>query len=238
MAILDRTRALPRKFRRITGDRLAALLRDDVEPDDPGPEVPPQIATGADRARDRGRREPVTRLPEPSQPVSLAKGRRRRRRRRRADRRVHRLRADRGRLPRCTCRTGRASHARVAAGLGAGTVEPAEPDRVDLVVVAVPPGRDRRRRGREPRDLPAGDRHRRRLGQGRRAGRPLAPGGRPDPLRRLAPDGRLAALRTGDRPGGPVHRPHLGGDPAPPLGRRTRWRGCRPRSGPAAPGRW
>jgi prephenate dehydrogenase len=31
------------------------------------------------------------------------------------------------------------SHARVAAGLGAGTVEPAEPDTVDLVVVAVPP---------------------------------------------------------------------------------------------------
>jgi prephenate dehydrogenase len=31
------------------------------------------------------------------------------------------------------------SHARVAAGLGAGTVEPAEPDAVDLVVVAVPP---------------------------------------------------------------------------------------------------
>jgi prephenate dehydrogenase len=31
------------------------------------------------------------------------------------------------------------SHARVAAGLGAGTVEPAEPDSVDLVVVAVPP---------------------------------------------------------------------------------------------------
>jgi prephenate dehydrogenase len=31
------------------------------------------------------------------------------------------------------------SHALVAAGLGAGSVEPAEPDRVDLVVVAVPP---------------------------------------------------------------------------------------------------
>src|ERR687893_2229253 len=31
------------------------------------------------------------------------------------------------------------SHARVAAGLGAGTVEPAEPDRVELVVVAVSP---------------------------------------------------------------------------------------------------
>jgi proteasome alpha subunit len=43
VAILDRTRALPRKFRRITGNRLAALLSDDVEPDDPGPEVPPQL---------------------------------------------------------------------------------------------------------------------------------------------------------------------------------------------------
>jgi len=42
VAILDRTRTLPRKFRRITGDRLAALLRDDVTPDDPGHEVPPQ----------------------------------------------------------------------------------------------------------------------------------------------------------------------------------------------------
>jgi proteasome alpha subunit len=43
VAILDRSRALPRKFRRITGERLAALLRDDIEPDDPGPEVPPQM---------------------------------------------------------------------------------------------------------------------------------------------------------------------------------------------------
>ena len=43
VAILDRTRALPRKFRRITGERLAALLSDDVEPDDTGPEVPPQM---------------------------------------------------------------------------------------------------------------------------------------------------------------------------------------------------
>ncbi len=43
VAILDRTRALPRKFRRITGDRLAALLDDDVEPADPGPEAPPQL---------------------------------------------------------------------------------------------------------------------------------------------------------------------------------------------------
>jgi proteasome alpha subunit len=43
VAILDRNRALPRKFRRITGDRLAALLADDVEPDDPGTVVPPQL---------------------------------------------------------------------------------------------------------------------------------------------------------------------------------------------------
>jgi proteasome alpha subunit len=43
VAILDRSRALPRKFRRITGDRLAALLSDEVEPDDPGTVVPPQL---------------------------------------------------------------------------------------------------------------------------------------------------------------------------------------------------
>ena len=42
VAILDRTRALPRKFRRITGQRLAALLRDDIPPEDPGHDVPPQ----------------------------------------------------------------------------------------------------------------------------------------------------------------------------------------------------
>ena len=41
VAILDRSRALPRKFRRITGDRLAALLRDEIEPVDPGTETPP-----------------------------------------------------------------------------------------------------------------------------------------------------------------------------------------------------
>jgi proteasome alpha subunit len=43
VAILDRSRALPRKFRRITGDRLAALLRDDIEPEDPGTETPPHL---------------------------------------------------------------------------------------------------------------------------------------------------------------------------------------------------
>jgi len=44
VAILDRTRALPRKFRRITGERLAALLADEIEPDDPGTVAPPQPA--------------------------------------------------------------------------------------------------------------------------------------------------------------------------------------------------
>jgi proteasome alpha subunit len=43
VAILDRTRALPRKFRRIAGDRLTALLEDQVEPPDPGPVHPPAV---------------------------------------------------------------------------------------------------------------------------------------------------------------------------------------------------
>ena len=43
MAVLDRTRLLPRKFRRITGSRLAALLTDQVEPADPGTEPPIQV---------------------------------------------------------------------------------------------------------------------------------------------------------------------------------------------------
>jgi len=43
VAILDRSRVLPRKFRRIKGDRLAALLNDDVEPDDPGYVAPPAL---------------------------------------------------------------------------------------------------------------------------------------------------------------------------------------------------
>jgi proteasome alpha subunit len=43
VAILDRTRALPRKFRRISGDRLAALLNEQVEPEDVGHEVPPAV---------------------------------------------------------------------------------------------------------------------------------------------------------------------------------------------------
>jgi proteasome alpha subunit len=43
VAILDRTRALPRKFRRIAGDRLAALLTEDIEPADPGHVQPPTL---------------------------------------------------------------------------------------------------------------------------------------------------------------------------------------------------
>jgi proteasome alpha subunit len=43
VAILDRTRALPRKFRRIAGARLTALLKDEIEPADPGPVHPPAL---------------------------------------------------------------------------------------------------------------------------------------------------------------------------------------------------
>ena len=43
VAILDRTRALPRKFRRIAGGRLTALLQDEIVPPDPGPVHPPAV---------------------------------------------------------------------------------------------------------------------------------------------------------------------------------------------------
>jgi proteasome alpha subunit len=43
VAILDRTRTLPRKFRRIAGARLAALLKDEIEPPDPGRVHPPAL---------------------------------------------------------------------------------------------------------------------------------------------------------------------------------------------------
>ncbi len=45
VAILDRNRLLPRKFRRILGDRLADLLLDSIEPEDPGHEAPAQLVT-------------------------------------------------------------------------------------------------------------------------------------------------------------------------------------------------
>jgi proteasome alpha subunit len=41
VAVLDRTRILPRKFRRIKGDWLTQLLTDGIVPPDPGPEAPP-----------------------------------------------------------------------------------------------------------------------------------------------------------------------------------------------------
>ena len=44
MAILNRSRTLPMKFRRIRGQRLAELLRGEPEPADPGIEVPAQLA--------------------------------------------------------------------------------------------------------------------------------------------------------------------------------------------------
>ena len=47
VAILDRNRTLPRKFRRIAGDRLAALLDEQVEPADAGHEAPTVAAPEA-----------------------------------------------------------------------------------------------------------------------------------------------------------------------------------------------
>ncbi|MCW2810297.1 MAG: prcA [Friedmanniella sp.] len=47
VAILDRNRVLPRKFRRIRGDRLAALLSDSIDPNDPGREAPAQLVSEA-----------------------------------------------------------------------------------------------------------------------------------------------------------------------------------------------
>ncbi len=47
VAILDRNRDRPRKFRRIGGERLAELLRGEPETDDPGPEVPEKLPPAA-----------------------------------------------------------------------------------------------------------------------------------------------------------------------------------------------
>jgi len=44
VAILDRTRALPRKFRRLRGERLAELLRGEPETGEPARETPAQLA--------------------------------------------------------------------------------------------------------------------------------------------------------------------------------------------------
>jgi proteasome alpha subunit len=43
VAILDRSRTLPRKFRRLRGNRLAELLRGEAESDEPGRDVAPQL---------------------------------------------------------------------------------------------------------------------------------------------------------------------------------------------------
>jgi proteasome alpha subunit len=45
VAILDRYRALPRKFRRLRGKRLAELLRGEAESDDPGHEIAPRLSS-------------------------------------------------------------------------------------------------------------------------------------------------------------------------------------------------
>ena len=59
VAILDRHRALPRKFRRLRGERLAELLRGEPETEEPGHEVPTQLA---------GESVPETQLPRAGEP--------------------------------------------------------------------------------------------------------------------------------------------------------------------------
>ena len=68
VAILDRTRALPRKFRRVTGDRLAGAAQAEAEPAEPGSEPPAtSVTTSATRmvtqARAPVRTSPAPRLP-------------------------------------------------------------------------------------------------------------------------------------------------------------------------------
>jgi len=54
VAILDRSRALPRKFRRIKGDWLTGLLVGGVVPPDPGPEAPPAAVPDGVRETELG----------------------------------------------------------------------------------------------------------------------------------------------------------------------------------------
>ena len=141
VAILDRSRALPRKFRRITGDRLAALLegRDRAGGSRHGDAAPLPGAVGA---RDRRRRKPVTSAPPP---VSLIVG-------------TGLIGASIGCALtaagyRVHLQDRQSSHARVAAGggrdrrgTGPGRGRPGPGRR--------PARRDRRSRGGEPRGLP------------------------------------------------------------------------------------
>ena len=62
VAILDRTRVLPRKFRRIQGTWLTGLLThgpgsSDTAPPDPGPEAPPAVVPGEVRETELGHTE-------------------------------------------------------------------------------------------------------------------------------------------------------------------------------------
>ena len=222
VAILDRTRALPRKFRRITGDRLAALLQDDVEPDDPGTEAPTQIppeptvprpwsaraATQVDAVRAAGT-EPVT----VAAPVAVVVG-------------TGLIGASVG----CALTAAgyavhlqdrQSSHARVAAGLGAGTVEPAGPGRCRTWSSS--PCRRTRSPGRGGQSLEAYPRATVTDVGSVKAGVLDALWRRAVDLTRYVGSHPMAGSQHSgpdDRPGRPVRRPHLGGHAAPPLRRR------------------
>jgi proteasome alpha subunit len=71
VAVLDRTRALPRKFRRLAGGRLGELLGGTV-PADPGVEAPPAVAPETVPETELETRAPETQTPETQTPESPA----------------------------------------------------------------------------------------------------------------------------------------------------------------------
>ena len=202
---------------------------------DPGPEAPPRGSSGRSRARDRAR---ARRRSEPVDRIGRA----------RTARRVVVVGA--GLIG---ASIGCALTAAGLAGAPAGPPSPAMPGsprrlgaghgdartaaEVDLVVVAVPPDAIAGVVVREPRGLPAGHGHRRRLGQGRRAGCRLWR--RSVDLRRYVGSHPMA----GSQHSGPmtaradlfadrtwVVTPHRRSDPAAAASGHRGW------PGPAAPG--
>ena len=128
--------------------------------------------------------------------------------------RVRRLRAGRGRRRGAPC--GRGPQPRDGGGVpGApGTIEPLEPHDCDLVVVAVPPAHLADVIADALAEFPRATVTDVGSVKGTVLGDLRARGRRPGALRRVAPDGGLAARRAADGARRPVRRPHLGGHAA------------------------
>ena len=220
VAILDRDRALPRKFRRITrraaGRAAARRGRDRRTGPRGGTPSSRQTASRAAAARTDG---------DSSQPDPEVT--------RRAARAVVIGTGLIGASIGCALtaagyrvhlRDRKTSHARVAAGLGAGTIEPPAPAEVGLVMVAVPPRLDRRRgactacRPTRRRRSPTSARSR--PGCCMRCGRASV-----DLARYVGSHPMAGSQHSGPMTAraGPVRGPHLGGHAAPAFR-------CRPRS--------